>query len=74
MLPCTSAEWICTLVPYLAILLMKACPSQVVMAHTQIAPTVANVFAVGYSIVKLQRRIFHKFLFAENFALHLMED
>ena len=41
-----------TLVPYFGDLFMKACPSQAVLAHSQKAPAIANVFAVGYSIVK----------------------
>lgn len=41
-----------TLVPCFGDLFMKACPSQAVLAHSQKAPAIANVFAVGYSIVK----------------------
>lgn len=33
---------------------MKACPSQVVLAHSQPARIIANVFVVGYSIFKVQ--------------------
>jgi len=43
-----------TLVPCFGDLFMKACPPQAVLAHSQKAPAIANVFAVGYSVFKEQ--------------------
>jgi len=39
-----------------AILFMKACPSQVVLAHSQLARIITNVFVVGYSVFKVQMK------------------
>ena len=39
-----------------AIRFMKACPSQVVLAHSQPARIIANVFVVGYEIFKDQMK------------------
>lgn len=44
-----------TLVPCLAILLMKACPSRAVFAHSKKAPVIVKVFADGYSLFKVQQ-------------------
>lgn len=43
-----------TLVPCFGDLFMKAWPSQAVLTHSQKAPAITNVFAVGYSVVKEQ--------------------
>lgn len=35
---------------------MEACPPQVVLAHSQLARIIANVFVVGYEIFKEQMK------------------
>lgn len=61
-----------TLVPCLAILLMKACPSRAVFAHSKKAPAIMKVFADGYSLFKVHRIIRAKHV-AKNYSFTLCE-
>ena len=61
-----------TLVPCLAILLMKACPSRAVFAHFKKPPAIVKVFADGYSLFKVHRTIRAKHI-AKNYPFTLCE-
>ena len=50
------AKWIHARTLISAVRFMKACPPQVVLAHSQLARIIANVFVVGYEIFKEQMK------------------